>query len=141
MRFAFWFLRFTFQNRRMNKTILILGDIFALLVVTLIGFATHGEAGLSFLPHMVAAFVPLVISWFLIAPWLGLFQDEVIRNAKQLWLPALAMLFAGPLAVVIRGLILNELIPPIFAVVLSVTSALGMVIWRTLYFLLNRKAS
>ncbi len=123
-----------------NKTILILGDILALLIVTLIGFATHGEAGLSFLPRMAAAFVPLVISWFAVAPWLGLFQDEVIRNAKQLWLPALAILFAGPLAVVIRGLILNEPIPPIFAVVLSVTSALGMVIWRTIYWMLNRQA-
>jgi hypothetical protein len=123
-----------------NKTVLILGDVLVLLIVTLIGFATHGEAGLPFLPRMAAAFVPLVISWFAIAPWLGLFQDEVIYNAKQLWLPALAMLFAGPLAVVIRGLILNEPIPPVFALVLSVTSALGMVIWRTLYFLLNQKA-
>ncbi len=123
----------------MNKTILILGDILALLIVTLIGFATHGEAGLSFLPRMAAAFVPLVISWFAITPWFGLFQDEVVHNPKQLWLPALAMLFAGPLAVVIRGLILNEPIPPIFAVVLSVTSALGMVVWRMIYLILNRK--
>jgi hypothetical protein len=50
----------------------------------------------------------------------------------------LAMLFAGPLAVVLRGLILNAPIIPIFAVVLSATSALGLVIWRTLYFLLKR---
>ena len=121
-----------------NKTLLILGDILVLLIVILIGFATHGETGLSFFPRMAAAFVPLVISWFAIAPWLGLFQDEVTHNAKQLWLPALAMLFAGPLAVVIRGLILNEPIPPIFAVVLSVTSALGMIIWRTLYLVLKR---
>ena len=121
----------------MKKYLLFIGDIVALGIVTIIGFTAHGEANTSFLPRMAAAFVPLVISWFVIAPWLGLFQDEVIRNAKQLWLPALAMLFAGPLAVVIRGLILNEPIPPIFAVVLSVTSALGMVIWRALYFLLN----
>jgi hypothetical protein len=49
-----------------------------------------------------------------------------------------AMLFAGPLAVVLRGLILNAPIIPIFAVVLSVTSALGMMIWRGLYLLLKR---
>ncbi len=125
----------------MKKYILILGDILALLIVTLIGFATHGEAGLSFLPRMAATTIPLVISWFVIAPWLGLFQDEVIRNAKQLWLPTLAMLFAGPLAVVIRGLILDEPIPPIFAVVLSVTSAFGLVIWRVLYFFLSCRNS
>ena len=53
----------------------------------------------------------------------------------------LAMLFAGPLAVVLRGLILNAPIIPIFAVVLSATSALGMMIWRMLYFLLSQKGN
>ena len=49
-----------------------------------------------------------------------------------------AMLFAGPLAVVLRGLILNAPIIPIFAVVLSATSALGMMIWRGIYLRLKR---
>jgi len=50
----------------------------------------------------------------------------------------MAMLFAGPLAVVLRGLILNAPIIPIFAVVLSATSAVGMMIWRGIYLLLKR---
>ena len=75
------------------------------------------------------------MGWFLLAPWFGLIKAEIISNPKQIWRPALAMLFAGPLAVVLRGLILNAPIIPIFVVVLSATSALGMVIWRTLYFL------
>ncbi|MGH9429260.1 MAG: hypothetical protein ACRD2L_23505, partial [Terriglobia bacterium] len=58
-----------------------------------------------------------------------------------LWRPALAALFAAPLAAVLRGLMLNTPIIPIFAVVLGVTSTLGMVVWRALYFLLNRKVS
>jgi hypothetical protein len=122
-----------------TRNFLILGDILAIGLVTIIGFATHGETGLSFLPRMAATFFPLVIAWFLLAPWLGLFQDEIIYNARQLWRPALTALFAAPLAAVLRGLILNAPIIPIFAVVLSVTSALGMVVWRALYFLLNRK--
>ena len=65
----------------MKNKILFLGDILVLLIVTLIGFATHGEMGLSFLPRMAATFIPLCVSWFVVAPWLGLFQDEVIRNA------------------------------------------------------------
>lgn len=119
-------------------TWLILGDVLALAIVTLIGFTTHGEAGVSFLPRMAAVFVPLCIGWFLLSPWFGLFQDEIVRDARQLWHPALAMLFAGPLAVVLRGLILNAPIIPIFGVVLSLTSAFGMTVWRTLYFLLRR---
>ena len=124
----------------MKKSILIIGDILAILIVTLIGFATHGEAGASFLPRMSAIFFPLIIAWFLISPWLGLFQHEITSNPKLLWRPILAMIFAAPLAVVIRGLILNAPIIPIFAVVLSATSAFGMLIWRGIFVLLNRKS-
>lgn len=121
-----------------SKYILIIGDSLTLLIVTLIGFATHGESGVSFLPRMLAAFIPLLMGWFLLAPWFGLIKAEIISNPKQIWRPALAMLFAGPLAVVLRGLILNAPIIPIFAVVLSATSAFGMMIWRGLYLILKR---
>lgn len=124
----------------MKKSVLIVGDILAILVTTLIGFATHGELKSEFLLRMVAAIVPLTVAWFLIAPWLGLFQPEIISNPKQLWRPVLAMIFAAPLAVVFRGLILNSAILPIFAIVFGATSAFGMVIWRGLFTLLNRKA-
>ncbi|HKJ37987.1 MAG TPA: DUF3054 domain-containing protein [Anaerolineales bacterium] len=122
------------QNR-----FLVAGDVFALAIVTVIGFVTHNEADLSFLPRMAIVFLPLVIAWFLLAPWLGLFQQEITSSLKQLWRPAFVMLFAASLAVVIRGLLLNAPIIPIFAVVLSATSALGMLLWRMVYFILNRK--
>lgn len=124
----------------MKKYLLFIGDILALAIVTIIGFTTHGETGTSFLPRMAAAFFPLIISWFAIAPWLGLFNPKITSDFKQLWRPALAMIFAGPLAVVLRGLILNAAIIPIFAVVLSTTSAFGMVVWRAIYSMLNRKS-
>lgn len=122
----------------MKNITLILGDILAIAIVTLIGFATHNEAGLSFLPRMLAAFVPLTAAWFLLAPWFGLFQPESTSNLKQLWRPILAMLFAAPLAALLRGLWLNAPIIPVFAVVLASTSALGMLLWRGIYFLLSR---
>ncbi len=118
---------------RNRLTVLALGDTLPLLVITLIGFATHGEAGIGFLPRMAAAFFPLTVSWFLLAPWFGLFTAEVVREPRLLWRPALAMLLAGPLAVVLRGLLLNAPIIPIFAVVLSTTSAAALVVWRALY--------
>ena len=121
-----------------KKQILFAGDALAIAIVTIIGFATHGEANLSFLPRMLAAFVPLAIAWFLISPWLGLFQSEITSDPKQLWRPVLAMIFAGPLAVVLRGLILNGPILPIFAVVFSATSAFGMLVWRGFYYFLSR---
>jgi hypothetical protein len=51
----------------------------------------------------------------------------------------MVMIFAGPFAVVVRGLLLNTPIIPIFAVVLSFTSAFGVLIWRAIILVLNRK--
>jgi hypothetical protein len=124
----------------MNKYILILGDLLAIAVVTLIGFATHKETGVAFLPRMAVVFFPLALSWFVLAPALGLFQQEITSHPRQLWRPVLAALFAGPMATIIRGFLLNAPVIPIFAVVLAGTSALGMDIWRALYLFLNRKA-
>src|SRR5215208_1267252 len=122
----------------MNIIILILGDLLAIAVVMFIGFGTHGEAGLSFLPRIAAIYFPLSISWFLLAPFLGLFQKETVENPKQLWRPLLSALFAAPLAAVLRGFLLNAPVIPIFAIVLGVTTAVGMVIWRSVYLLFGR---
>ena len=128
------------DKESMSKHILILGDILAILLVTLTGFASHGEMDLSLLPRMAAVFFPLNIAWFMLAPWLGLFQDDIIYNTRQFWRPALTALFAAPFAAVLRGFLLNAPIIPIFAAVLAATSALGMLVWRALYLLLERKA-
>jgi hypothetical protein len=87
---------------------------------------------------MAAFFFPLCISWFLLAPALGLFQREITSDPKQLWRPALAGFFAAPLAAVLRGFLLNAPIIPIFGAVLAATSALGMIVWRGLYLFLSR---
>jgi hypothetical protein len=122
-----------------SKFILVIGDLFAIGLITVIGFATHGETELSLLPRMAATFFPLVIAWFLLAPGFGLFHNEVIHQARQLWRPALIAFFAASMAAVLRGFMLNAPVIPIFAVVLGGAFALGMVAWRALYFLLDRK--
>ncbi|MFT3893494.1 MAG: DUF3054 domain-containing protein [Anaerolineales bacterium] len=124
----------------MKRSFLIIGDILAILLVTIIGFATHGELGTSFAARMAAAFFPLTVAWFLLAPFIRLFQLEITSNPRQLWRPVLAMFFAGPFAAVLRGFLLNAPVIPIFAVVLSATSAFGMLVWRWIYFFLGRKA-
>ena len=124
----------------MPKLSLYVGDALALLFTTLIGFITHGESDISFLPRFLAAFIPLTIAWFLLAPWFGLFQPEITSNPRQLWRPLLAMFFAAPLAVILRGFILHGAVLPIFAVIFGATSALGILIWRGLYFFWSHKA-
>jgi hypothetical protein len=118
----------------MNKfpLALIAGDVLAIAVVTVIGFATHGETDVALLPRMLATFLPLTLGWFIIAPWLGLFEPGIVSNPRQLWRPFAALVLAGPLAALVRALWLNTVVIPIFGVVLSGSAGLGMLIWRAI---------
>lgn len=122
-----------------KKTTLILGDILAIVILTLIGFATHGEIGLSFLPRMGTTFFPVLVSWFLAATWLDLFDERVISHPQLFWRILLAMLFAAPLATILRATLLHSAAQPFFVLVLGSTNALGMLIWRGIFFLVARK--
>ena len=124
----------------MKRLPLIIGDLAALVLVTAIGFVTHGEIGLDYLPRFLAAYIPLALTWFLLAPWFGLFDESVTRSAAALYRPALTVIFAAPLAAVFRGFILDENIQPIFAMVFTSTNALGMVAWRAIWLWLSKKS-
>ena len=118
--------------------LLILGDALALVVITLIGFGTHNELVLFPVERIMATFLPLLAGWFLIAPWLGLFKDEITSNARQLWRPVLAMLLAAPLTGLLRAMMLNGVVIPLFVLVLGGSAALGMLVWRSLWWLFTR---
>ena len=120
---------------------LFISDAVAIALVTFAGFAFHGETDASILPRFLLSYVPLTVAWFIIAPLLGLYQPEITSNPKQLWRPALAMIFAAPLAALVRANILGSMVIPIFANVLAATSALGMVVWRGLYIFIARKGA
>jgi hypothetical protein len=122
-----------------NISWLVLGDILAIAIVTIIGFATHGEAGAALVPRMLTTFVPLTLGWFLLAPFFGLFNPAIFSDHRQLWRPVLAMLFAGPLAALLRAFLLNTVVIPIFGVVLSGSAGSGMLVWRTVWWWFQRK--
>lgn len=113
---------------------LIGGDLIAIVVVTILGFASHGTAT-SAGARMLTTFIPLAVAWFLIAPFLGLYDPLRAADARQLWRPVLAMAFAGPFAAWLRGVMLGAPILPLFVAVLGGSAALGMFVWRFLYWL------
>ena len=124
----------------MNRRLLVFGDLLAMAVITVIGFATHGETDASYLPRMAATFVPMTVSWFILAPALGLFEVERVRSTRQLWRPAWGAFFAAQLAVILRGLWLNAAVLPLFGLILGGSAALGMVVWRGIWiWLIARK--
>ena len=122
-----------------SKRTLIMGDALALAIITVIGFASHGETAISFVPRMFTTFIPLVVSWFLIAPWLGTFDAQITSNLKQIWRPPLAMLLAAPMVSFLRAALLNSTALPLFTLILGGSAALGMFIWRGVYAWINQR--
>jgi hypothetical protein len=127
----------------MSRTlsVLIVGDILTLAAVTWAGFATHGETSLDLLPRMMTTFLPLLVSWFLIAPLLGLFSVGTTQNPRQLWRPVYAALLAAPLFGVLRAAMLNGIVLPLFVLIMGASAALGMLLWRILFIFIQRRLS
>lgn len=122
-----------------KKTILIFGDVLVLAILTVIGFATHGETNTSYLPRMAAAFVPVTFAWFVLAPWFDLFDEGVIADPKNFWRILLVMLFVSPTAVILRGAWLNAPVLPLFAFIFGGSNAMGMIVWRWIYIFLAKR--
>jgi hypothetical protein len=124
-----------------KRNLLILGDVIALGIITVVGFASHGEAELSSAPRMLTTFLPLLAGWFLIAPWLELFEVRMVSNPKQLWRPVLAMILTAPLTSILRAVMLNGVALPLFTAILGGSAAVGMLVWRGIWLLSERPAN
>ena len=111
---------------------LIIGDVLVIGIITLIGFASHGELSLAGVPRMLTTFLPLLACWFLASPWLGLFDLQGSRS-NFLWRIPFAMLLAAPLTAILRAAMLNETAIPLFTLILGGSTAIGMMIWRALW--------
>jgi hypothetical protein len=122
------------NRSNLRRYYLIIGDILTLTIVTVIGFASHGIAATAG-SRMLTTFIPLLAAWFLIAPHLQVYDREIALDGRQLWRPFWAMVLAGPMAAWLRGVLLNSPILPVFVVILGGVSALAILTWRGLYWL------
>lgn len=116
-----------------QQLILAAGDIVTLGLVTVFGFASHGEAETAGV-RMLTTFLPLVAAWLLVAPHLEVFEMQRVTDLRQLWRPFWAMVLAGPMAAWLRGVMLNAPILPIFVVVIGGVSAIALLAWRGLFW-------
>ncbi|MDO9088421.1 MAG: DUF3054 domain-containing protein [Anaerolineaceae bacterium] len=118
---------------------LILGDFFVFLLVTLIGFANHNSQ--FDIGRILANWLPMCLAWGMASPILGLWNSNQIPLQKSWWRVIWAAILSVPLAVVIRGFILNTPTIGIFVLVMVAFSILGLLIWRLIWQLLFRKNS
>ncbi|MFL7893017.1 MAG: DUF3054 domain-containing protein [Anaerolineales bacterium] len=122
----------------LERNILIIGDTVTFSLITLIGFASHGTAGTAG-TRMFTTWLPLVAAWLLIAPYLGVYIYQNTVEWKQLWRPFWSMILAAPMAAWMRGMALNSPILPLFVIILGGVSAVGILVWRALFWLILRR--
>jgi hypothetical protein len=113
------------------------GDALVLLVVTLAGFANHNTSLAD--GRWLTTFVPLIIAWGLVAPWLGNYNPAGWRSPLQAWRALLAMVLAAPLAGFLRAVLLGGTVIPIFVVALGGIAALSMTLWRVCWAVISAR--
>jgi len=119
---------------------LIAGDVLTLVVVTVIGFASHQTLGTAGM-RMLATFLPSVAAWLAVAPFVGAYNRACAMDYRQVWRPVWAMIVAAPLAAVLRGFWLGAPVMPVFAAVMAAVSAAGILIWRVIFMILSARFS
>ena len=111
---------------------LLLGDALVFLVVTLIGFASHGTLQVDSVSRFLATLLPFYASWVLFAYWGGLMDPA--GETKRWWLRCgVAAALSTPLAATLRALWLGSVVLPTFVLVMAGVSALAIAAWRWLY--------
>lgn len=119
---------------RKQGTILWMGDLIVISLVTLVGFASHGELQAAGW-RMLTTFVPLVVAWFVVGLPVGLFDVDHALASGKLWFPLWGAVLAGPLAVLIRSLLLGmRPIVPAFALVITGVFGLAILVWRLVFY-------
>lgn len=118
-----------------HQWILIGGDVITAIIITLWGFASHDTLDTAGL-YMLTTFIPVLAAWILIAPIFGVYDLKRMKNVPQLWRPFYAMIVASPMAALIRAFWLGRSIAPLFVVVLGGFSALGILLWRSVHWIL-----
>jgi hypothetical protein len=118
----------------MPPWVLLVGDALVLLAVTLAGFGNHNSSLAG--GRWLTTFLPLVIAWGLVAPWLGNYSIRFWHQPFQAWRALLAMVLAAPIAAFLRAVLLTSTVVPIFVVALGGVAALSMTAWRVFWALL-----
>lgn len=106
----------------------LIGDVVVLVLLTVAGFAAH--LTLDAFGRMTVTAVAGLLGWAAVAPFLKVYDEDVISDARALWRVAWAWLLAAPLATFLRGMALDRDIPWQFILVTIGINGFALVTWR-----------
>ena len=113
-----------------NIKLALLGDMVIYLLATIIGFLSHLNESEILIGRVAATLIPFLFAWLIVAPWLGTFDPQIIRNTKSVWRVALAALYAAPIGAFGRSLWLNTPTLPLFVIIMAGVTMVMIVTWR-----------
>lgn len=116
-------------NRGFATTILLVGDLFGIMLFSYFGRIDHGmQASVA---GIMSTARPFVIAWLLVGVIRRMFAEAAYanpllaaRNAVMTWV------FAGPVAIVLRMIILERPFVWSFLVVATLANMLVSSVWR-----------
>jgi hypothetical protein len=126
------------RQNRISDWILWLGDAVAYLVITIIGFSSHGILESSGLARFLATLLPFYTSWVLFALWNGRYRGGYDQLIPWILRSGATAVLAAPFAATLRAIWLGVPIQATFVLVMAGVSALGIMLWRVLFHLVMR---
>ena len=121
--------------------LLVAGDVVSFLVFAGVGRQSHGEAsGLSALAQVAVTAFPFALGWFLVAPFVGAFRRSRTTGPRQMLATVeLSWLCAWPVTLLLRWIFSTDhKIPVSFAVVILLSNAVFLAIWRGPFAVVER---
>ena len=113
------------------------GDVVVLIVLTIVGFASHST--LDETVRVIVTTAGVLVAWAIVAPWFGAFTTETITRWSGVWRVALAWAVAAPVAGFLRGLLLDLVVSPTFILVTIAVNGAALVAWRIGFAAVNRR--
>lgn len=118
------------------RAALVVGDIASFLVFAGVGRRSHNEtSGLGAIAQIAVTAAPFALGWFLVSPFAGAFGRSLLGAPKRMLARTeLAWLAAWPVALALRwALSADHQIPLSFAIVVLISNAVFLGIWRTVF--------
>lgn len=119
------------NKMKRRRLILIIGDSLVILIVAVIGFASHGTLD-SPGSRLLATLIPFLAAWFATAIPLQALDPQATQGVG-LWRPGWAVVLAAPLGSWVRGLWLQTPVLTTFVLVMVAFLLLGLLLWRLFY--------
>ncbi len=127
-----------FADRALLRWI-VPGDVVVLVVLTIIGFASHSTLDETL--RLVVTTAGVLVAWAVVAPWFGAFSAPTITRWSSVWRVALAWAIAAPVAGFLRGLILDLVVSPTFILVTIAVNGAALVAWRLVFAAVHQRRS